>query len=79
MTKAQFDKAIEIARSNTDLSQVDDTILDGCGLPGFEPVTVTLEAAAKFLRWQCVCLNGQLDSHEVNEMRNVSRRRWLIC
>jgi hypothetical protein len=79
MTKQQFDKAVALARSQADLSQVDDTALDGCALPHFKPATVTLEAAAKFIRWQCLCLNGQMDGEALNEIREISRKRWLIC
>jgi hypothetical protein len=50
MTKQQFDKAVELARSKIDLSMHDDSVLDGCGLPCFKPATVTLEAAARFIR-----------------------------
>lgn len=79
MTKTQFDAAVAIARSKVDLTNVDDSILDGCGLPGFVPVTITLEVAAKCIRWHAVCLNGQMDSEALTEMRNISRKRWLVC
>lgn len=79
MTKQQFDKAVALATSEVDLSHADDTILHGCGLPEFRPVTCTLEAAARFIRWHCVCLNGTTDSEALNEMRNISRKRWLVA
>lgn len=79
MTKDQFNAAVAIAQSKVDLSNVDDTVLDGCGLPGFVPVTVSLEACAKCIRWHAICLNGQIDSEALNEMRNISRKRWLVC
>lgn len=78
MTTQQFSQALQIAQSKEDLSLVDDLILDGCGLPGFQPVTVTLKAAARFIRWQCICLNGQVDSEALNEMRAISRRKWIV-
>lgn len=78
MTKQQFDNAVAIARSNNDLSNVDDTILYGCALPDFKPVTVVLEACAKFIRWHCVMLNGQIDAEALNEMRLISRKKWLV-
>jgi len=77
MTRQQFDKAMQIAKS-TNLENVDDSILDGSGLPGFKPVTVTLQAAAKFIKWHCMYLNGQWGSEELNEMREISKKRWLI-
>ena len=79
MTKDQFSAALTIAKSQVDLSNVDDSILDGCGLPDFKPVTVTLEACAKCIRWNAVCLNGQIDSEALNDMRHWSRKRWLIA
>lgn len=79
MTKDQFSAALTIAKSQVDLSNVDDSILDGCGLPDFKPVTVTLEACAKCVRWHAVCLNGQIDSEALNDMRHWSRKRWLIA
>lgn len=79
MTKAQFDEAVRIARSKVDLSDVSDDILLGCGLPSFKPVTITLEMAAKFIRWQSCLLNGGIDAEALNECRTISRRKWLVC
>lgn len=79
MNKKQFDSAVALAKSDTDLSLVDDSSLYGCALPDFKPVTITLEMAAKFIRWHCVQLNGQFDGEALNEMRNLSRKRWLVC
>ena len=79
MTKDQFSAALTIAKSKVDLSNVDDSILDGCGLHGFVPVTVSLEACAKCIRWHAFCLNGQIDSEALNELRSISRKRWLIA
>jgi len=78
MTKQQFDKAVTIARSDADLSAVDDTILDGCGLKDFKPVTVVMEACAKFIRWHCITLAGGIDAEALNEMREISRKKWLV-
>ena len=47
--------------------------------PGFKPATVTLEAAAKFIAWHCLQLNGQFDGQALNELRALSRKHWLIC
>lgn len=79
MRKDQFDAAVQMIRDRKDLSNVDDTIMDGCGLPGFKPVTITLEMAAKFIAWQCVQLNGQFDAKALDECREISRKRWLVC
>jgi hypothetical protein len=79
MTKQQFDKAVALATSQEDLSAHDDNVLHGCGLPDFRPVTVTLAACARFIRWHCVCLNGTVDSEALNDMRAISRKRWLVA
>ena len=47
MKKEQFELALAMARSNTDLSNVDDSALYGFGLEGFETVTVPIEAVLK--------------------------------
>lgn len=71
MKKEDFDLAFAIARSDIDLSQVDDSALFGYGLPEFEPVTVPVEAVAKTLRWQAYKLNGQWDTTELNACRKL--------
>ena len=78
MTREEFSAALTMARSGKDLSAFDDEILHGCGLPGFERVSVIIEVAALMLRWQCVCLNGGLDNDEVENMRNIFRTKVLI-
>jgi hypothetical protein len=78
MTKAEFKQAFAIADSKVDLSNVDDTVLDGCGLPDFQPVAVTLEAVAKHLRWQARYLNGQWDSEALDECHAILRRKAQI-
>lgn len=79
MTKPQFDKAFAIATSKENLDDVDDTILYGCGTPNFKQVTTTTRTFAKLLRWQVCCVNGSIDEKELNEMREISRKRILIC
>ncbi len=79
MTKQQFDKAVALATSSEDLSNHDDSVLYGCALADFVPATVTLQAAARFIRWQAVNLNGTVDSESLNDLRAISRKRWLVC
>ena len=78
MTKEQFSRAYNIAVSKTDLSGVNDEPLYGCGLAEFEPVTTTVEAVAKLLRWQIVCLNGSIDTVELNNMSRIARREFMV-
>jgi len=71
MLKDQFDRAFAIARSKADLSQVDDSILFGYGLPDFAPVTVPIETVAKTIRWQALQFNGQWDTEELEACRRA--------
>jgi hypothetical protein len=79
MTKAEFAKAWALARSNADLSAVDESILHGCGLADFAPVATTLAAVAKLLRWQCLYILGDgFDAEELNNCHTILRRKAQI-
>lgn len=78
MNKAEFQRAYKIATSDHDLSDADDSSLFGFGLPDFQPVATTIEAAAKTIRWQCVQLNGGIDTVALDECRQLFRRRVQI-
>lgn len=69
MTRAELAECRRIAQdSSIDLSGEDDSALHGCGLPEFEPVTVSPRTVAKFLRWQCCTLSGGWDSSEYDDI-----------
>lgn len=87
MLKEQFDRAFRLAISDQDLSGFDDSPMFGCGLPGFDPVQVPIEAVARFLRWQCVFISRepgqpQYDGEELEYCRRLlvwpSRRVEVI-
>ena len=78
MTLVQFQKAFAIANSNVDLSNVDDSILFGYGLPAFKPVHTTLKAVAKTIRWQAMQFNGQWNAEALNEVAELGRKNFLI-
>ena len=69
---------MRMVESGADLSAFDDVILHGCGLPGFKPVAVTLEVAAKLIGYQARMWNGQWDLEELNSMRKISKKNFLI-
>ena len=76
MNSKEFETAWQIALSNVELADFDDGILVGCGLNNFEPVKVTVEVVAKFLRWQCLPTFGGeeeilFDGIELEKMRKV--------
>lgn len=79
MTKQQWDAAVQLVRTGKDFSNIDDSPLHGCALPNFAPVTITLECAAKFIQWHCLQINGTFDQEALTELREISRKRWLIC
>lgn len=79
MTKAQFSKAWQIAQSNQDLSNIDDTILHGCGLPKFQRVVTTIETVAKLLRWQCCNMFGDgFDANELANMASIAKNKFNV-
>ena len=79
MTLQEFQSAFSIAKDfNRDLSNVDDSILYGYGLPEFKPVYMTLEAVAKTIRWQALQFNGQWDAQELDEVARLGRKNFLV-
>lgn len=80
MTKQQFSEAWAMARSNKDLSAIDDSTLHGCAFESFVPVYTTIETVAKLLRWQCCPIFGGewFDAEELNSMAHIARKKFLI-
>jgi hypothetical protein len=74
MTKPEFQAAYNLAVSEVELT-ADDSILDGCLLAGFSPVTATVEAVARFLRWHCCYIGGGIDHEMLTDLRNCFRRK----
>ena len=67
MTVNQFRRAYALAMSAVDLSKWDMSLLDGFGLPNFQPVVVALEAVARCIRWQVCQWNGGIDADALQE------------
>ena len=79
MTLTQFQSAFAIAKDfDRDLSNVDDSILFGCGLLSFEPVHTTLDAVAKLIRYQALQFNGEWDAEALNEVAMLGRKNFLV-
>ena len=79
MTLTQFQCAFAIAKDiDRDLSNVDDSILFGCGLRSFAPVHTTLEAVAKLIRWQALQFNGEWDAEALNEVAMIGKKNFLV-
>jgi len=80
MTRDELKQATAIAMDrNADLSNVDDSLFFGFGLPNYKPVNVTLRQIAKLIRWQAVQLNGELNADLYNEVADVGRRKFVVC
>jgi hypothetical protein len=79
MTLAQFQAAFKLADSRENLTDDYHEVFDGYGLPEFEPVTVTIRQVARLMRWQAGMLNGNWDSEELNTIREVGRKKFLIA
>jgi hypothetical protein len=80
VTKKDVQLAMSIAiDSNIDLSGVDDSIFNGFGLPGFNPVSVTLRQVAKLIRWQAIMFNGEFDAYMYNEIVSIGRKKFIVC
>lgn len=74
MNKSEFQRAFDHANDKTqDFTGVDTSILHGCGLRGFQPVTVTMHVFAAFLRGQAIQMNGEWDATALNECREIAR------
>jgi len=77
MTKSELSQAVNKALSNENLGEVPN-VVDGYGLPDFKPVHITLNNLAALVRWQCVQLNGSLDSTALNELAQIGKKKFLI-
>ena len=78
MTKNEFSAAVKLAKSNADLSNIDDSHLHGCALSDFQPVHTSLQAVAKLVRYQCAMFNGGWDESECNALALIAKRKFLI-
>ena len=78
MTRDDLDRALVLARSDASLDTADLALFDGFGLPGFAPVTCTVEALAVLIRWQCVRFNGSIDGEALQEVAKLGRHRFTV-
>lgn len=85
MTTKQLSAAVAMAQDSSirfigDNNEhlVDITIFDGFGLHDFQPITCTLEQLAALVRWQCGMIGCGTDSHNLQEIALVGRRKFTI-
>ena len=79
MTKQELSRAFKIAEAgNGDSSALNQGIFSGFGLPDFEKVTVTVEAVASLIGWQCGRFDGTWDFEALTEIEHFGRNKFLI-
>ena len=80
MTKQQFSQAYQIARSNEkiDPGQEPIDVFWGFALKDFVPVYVTLKQVARLIRWQAICMDGSIDSDNLQEIAFFGKKKFLI-
>jgi hypothetical protein len=78
MKKDELRQAMDIARSDRDLSSIDITPLAGYALRDFQRVTVAVEAVARMIRWQCFTLDGGIDGEALNELADCFCRKVTV-
>jgi len=79
MTKQQFARAVEIAKSEQDMDAVDFNNLIGYGLPEFKPTITTLRAVAKMIRYQTLQFNGEFDCFELSDLAAAAQRKFIVA
>ena len=78
MNTKEFRNIMCIAKSAQDLGDINIGHLYGYGLKTFAPVSTSPEAVAAIVRWQALQLNGAWDETEINEIREIGRRKFII-
>lgn len=76
MTKKEFSKALELAKSNK-FEIANLSLFDGFALKEFEPVACTLDDIAGLIAWQAICFNALIDNEALNEIWS-NRSRFII-
>ena len=83
MNKAEFQQVFKLADSDADVSDADDTILDGCALRDFVPVVATVQACAKAMRWHALLIfvnpgQSKWSDSALSELRKYWRRKVML-
>ena len=78
MTTSDFRKAMEIAKSDEDLSNENLDIFHGYAFADFKQVFCSLRALARLIRWQCIKFDGSIDSEELDTLVRVGKRKFIV-
>lgn len=77
---ADFEKALIIAKADVTIDETAHSTdhLFGCGLSDFEPVEVSIESVARFIRWQAAYMDGTWDEEEIENCKYIAKRKFLL-
>lgn len=78
MNTKEFREALKVAKSNKDLSNISIDHLFGYGLKNFQSTSTSIDAVAAVMRWQALAMDGSWDEGEVNLIRLVGRKKFII-
>jgi len=56
----------------------DLSVFYGFASSRFLPVHVSLDAMATLVAWQCLCLNGSVDQHALNEIGSCRTKFRIV-
>lgn len=77
MNKIEFKEACTLAiHSNYGTSQ-NMQIFNGFGLKEYQPIACTLKDMCGLIKWQCLRLNGSVDTEALDEIWSA-RKKFMI-
>jgi len=79
MTKNDCKILVNELRNNISYSDIDTSVLFGCGLDDFpKGKIIRKEALLMHLRWQCLFLNGGIDEQELSDNLWIFKNKRII-
>lgn len=80
MKALDFARAASLAKTSPDplFTPANLAPFEGCGLPGFAPVFVTLAQVAAFVRWQALQFDGEFDAEALAECAAIARKKFFL-
>lgn len=78
MTKAELKKALDVAMSRKDLGGISLDVFWRYGMHDFKPVHVTIDAVAALIRYQCITLDGGMDTIEFNALAETGKYKFIV-
>lgn len=78
MTKQEFAKAFELAKTRKVKEPTDISIFGNFARSYFKPVYVTLDMVAALINWQALQFDGEWDAVALNEVAQHGRHKFNI-